>query len=119
MMLVHYSVRALRTTMIDPNSNDSDIHGRADTLNVLLTTLREQFNSQICHQMINFKKTWDSIAALNQMMDLLPYSGVIVTVKGGSSPAPPDSDDGDGNGNGIINALATRLQNFSMNTRED
>ena len=59
MMLVHYGVKALRSTMIDPNSNDSDIHGRADTLNVLLTTLREQFDFSICHQMIAFKKTWD------------------------------------------------------------
>ena len=58
MMLVHYRVRALRTTMIDPNSNDSDIHGRADSLNVLLTPLREKFDFSICHQMIAFKKTW-------------------------------------------------------------
>ena len=43
------------------------------------------------------------------MNELLPYSGVISTTKGGSSPAPPDSDDGDGNGNGNIQALATKL----------
>ena len=60
-------------------------------------------------------------------MELLPPPGVLrvfFTIRGGSSPAPPDSDDGDGNGNGngnsnIVEALTTKLHNISLNPRED